>query len=143
MTSVDYAPRRGWWGYVKWVIRDQPEKRADLSELQRTMRGRAFSTVSQSNDPGRGVEIAALRTLPGWAGVEFEAVERAIRLTRQRRDGEARLKLIELVYFRKSHSLTGAAIACYTSERTAKRWHSDFIKLVAEGMGFLPDERKD
>lgn len=62
---------------------------------------------------------------------EREAVRRAVDETFRRGSGRLRVELIEMVYWRKSHQLQGAAMKLGISERTALRWHGDFIKTVA------------
>lgn len=54
-------------------------------------------------------------------------------------DGEERLKFICLVFWDKTHTLEGAAMAVNCSDRTARRWHTDFIKRVARNYGLLDD----
>lgn len=63
---------------------------------------------------------------------ETRAVMAAIEETEKKLDGKDRLKIIELVYFKKTKSLIGAAMVVPCSERTAQRYHADFIRLVAE-----------
>ena len=70
---------------------------------------------------------------------ESEAVQRAIEKTKLLRDGEERLKLIDLVFFKQSHSLQGASIKCFISYETAVNWHGDFIRLVGVEMGLCRD----
>lgn len=45
-------------------------------------------------------------------------------------DGEARMKLIRLIYWGNIHTISGAAATAPCSERTAIRWNGDFIRLV-------------
>ena len=66
---------------------------------------------------------------------EYEAVTKAIRRTGHMPEGKLRNDLIRLVYFRKRYNLTGAAWACHVSEATAKRYHGDFLRLVAHYLG--------
>ena len=54
-------------------------------------------------------------------------------------DGEERLKFIRLVFWDKTHTLEGAAMEVNCSDRTARRWHTDFIKCVARNYGLLDD----
>lgn len=96
-------PRYGWWGYIKWTIRNYKSD-AELMEDER------------------------------------EAIEIAIRETGQLIDGAERIKLIDLIYWRRTHTLQGAALAVHVSERTAQEWHRKFIRLVAQKRGLL---RKD
>ena len=98
-------PRYGWWGYVKWIIRQTP-KRDGIA-------------------------------LDGKEAEEQAAVNRAIQKTKNKPDATARLMLIDLVFFRQTHTLDGAAQEVACSERTARRWSSEFIKMVAKERGLL------
>ena len=55
---------------------------------------------------------------------ERVAVEDAIAETEQLIDGSERLRLIDLVLWKRTHTLQGAALACYVSERTAQAIYS-------------------
>lgn len=72
--------------------------------------------------------------LQGVRKCERDAVEAAVAITERMPDGADRLRLIELVYWKKSYKIAGAARKIPCSERTALQWHGDFIKLV--GMNF-------
>lgn len=73
----------------------------------------------------------------GVALREHIAVAEAITQTNAYPDGEERLSLISLVFWQRTHTLEGASMAVNVSERTGRRWHTDFIKLVAEKYGLL------
>ena len=66
---------------------------------------------------------------------EHGAVEHAVSITRGLPDGAERMALVDMIFWRRSHTLTGAAGVCHVSERTAQRWHADFIWLVAREFG--------
>ena len=68
---------------------------------------------------------------------EREAVEAALEETGKLLDGEERLKVVDLVFFRKTNTLEGAALAVPCSDRTARRWHADFIRCVARKYGLI------
>lgn len=68
---------------------------------------------------------------------ERAAVEAAVKETEQLADGGERLRLIDLVLWNRTHTLQGAALACYVSERTAQEWHRQFIRLVGQKRGLL------
>lgn len=74
-------------------------------------------------------------SLKGVEAREMEAVKQAMEDTRKLPDGEQRLKLVDIVFWKKTHTLEGAAMTLYISRRTAIRWHSDFIKLTAAKFG--------
>lgn len=73
----------------------------------------------------------------GVALREHIAVAEAIAQTSDFPDGQERLTLISLVFWERTHTLEGAAMAVNVSARTARRWHTDFIKLVAKKYGLL------
>ncbi len=68
---------------------------------------------------------------------DHAAVDAAVRDTEQMPDGAARLRMIELVLWKRTHTLQGAAMAVHVSERTAQEWHRQFIRLVGEKRGLL------
>ena len=68
---------------------------------------------------------------------ELAAVKAAIEETEQLADGAERIRLIDLVLWKRTHTLQGAALACYVSERTAQEWHRQFIRLVGQKRGLL------
>lgn len=71
------------------------------------------------------------QALEGTALAEFQAVEAAIEATRRRRDGEARMAVVNMVLIKGTHKIPGAAMMIPCSERTAVQWHGDFIREVA------------
>lgn len=65
------------------------------------------------------------------------AVQRAIEQTERMENGGERLQVVDMVFFRQTHTLEGAALMVPCSERTARRWHTDFIKCVAKEYGLM------
>ncbi len=132
-------PRYHWWGYVKWVIRDYPMKKAELTAMKAMCITPAYSGMPGGGEPQRGVEKLALKGFSGQKKREFEAVSKAIEITSNYKDGDSRLKFITMVFFEQTHTLVGAGHALYVCERTAQEWHREFIRLVASFMGFLDE----
>ncbi|MCC8064801.1 MAG: hypothetical protein LIO70_06950 [Clostridiales bacterium] len=127
-------PRYRWWGYVKSVVRTYPEHRARLAELRRpSLSGTGGG--GGSCGASRATEAAATRELPRDEMREYEAVEQAIQATRALPNGGLRLDIIELVYFRQSHTLRGAADTVGYSYGHAKRVQEAFLLSVAENLG--------
>lgn len=62
---------------------------------------------------------------------ERKAIELAIEHTKTLETGKDRMAVIEMVYFKKTHTLVGASMKVNCSERTAQRYHGDFIRTVA------------
>ncbi len=131
-------PREPWWGYVKNVLRAYPDYRRELARL----RSSVVITPKYNPTVGDGgistpTEDLAMRELPRKEQLRLEAVERAIAETKRMPNGKWRVCIIERVYFRKSHTLQGAADYCHVSYGAAKEWHGDFIRLVAEHLGLV------
>lgn len=73
---------------------------------------------------------------------ETRAIETAVEDTERLLDGADRMKVIRMVFFRKTHTLQGAALNVPVSYDTAKRWQQQFIKDVARAFccdGLLQD----
>lgn len=82
-------------------------------------------------------EAVALRQLPADDQKVYDAVTRAIEVTKLNKAGGERLKLIKLMYWSpKSIPAKDAAIQLFVSKRTAERWHGDFVRLVGKCYGF-------
>lgn len=123
-------PRELWWQYMRRVLRDQTRKERLMRELRE---------AAATGGGERPTEYAAGRRLRRWQMVEYDAVCRAVSVTRRLPDGYWRLRLIHLMYWRRGSTLTlpGAAMECHVSDRTAGRWHGEFIRLVASFMGMM------
>lgn len=123
-------PRYHWWSYAKAIVSIYPElveKYNDLHTVSITSKWDAMPSGSGISNP---TENAALRELPPARQRELDAVNRAIELTKLMKTGDEQIKLIDLVFWKKSHNIAGAAMILYVSEITAKRWHADFIRRV-------------
>lgn len=73
---------------------------------------------------------------------ETKAVRIAVEETNRLLDGSDRMKVINMVFFKKTHTLQGAALNVPCSYETAKRWTQQFIRLVAKSFeccGLLKD----
>lgn len=68
---------------------------------------------------------------------ERMAVQQAIDQTERMESGTERMQVIELVFFRQTHTLEGAALMVPCGYETAKRWIQQFIKMVSRNMGLL------
>ena len=132
------TPRYDWWSYVKGMIRRYPElcrREADLHTTAVTPNyGGAPGGHGGRSDP---VANAALRSLPEINRSEMDAVRAALDETEKLPHGRQRLEMIRLYYWKRSHTLFGAAIKVGVSERTGQGWNSEFIRAVAKNFGLL------
>lgn len=130
-------PRYDWWSYIKAVIRKYPRLKAEYQDLHNQAMTAHYSGMPRSGAAVRTTEQLAIRQLPTNKQREYEAVRLAIESTERMTGGLDRLKIIDLVLWRRSHTLEGAALMIPCSTSTAWRWHGEFIRLVAGYMGFL------
>lgn len=130
-------PRYKWWSYAKAMIRDYPALCAELEELHAP--GVSSRPLASARSAGfaRSTETIAIRELPKSKQREYEAVRRAVLQTGQLRSADTRLGLIDLVFWRRSHNIAGAAQKLYISPSTAKRYSAEFITLVGKNFGLL------
>lgn len=129
-------PRYGWWSYVKYMVRNYPSLYHEWEELKTISVTPNYSAIGHGSGINKPTEQVALRLLPETKQREFDAVRQAVEETRNGPDGEIKIELIKAVYWRKNRNLYGAARMIGVSERTARRWHTRFIYLVAEKYGF-------
>lgn len=66
-----------------------------------------------------------------------KAVKNVLARTKGQYRGDERLKMIDLVYKKRQHSVPGAAVQLHISEGTARDWNREFVYAVAKEMGFL------
>ena len=128
-------PRYRWWGYVRAVIRAYPELSRRLAELRHSPVTARYGPSGGAGGPTSPVERAAIRGLPHPEQREHDAVEAAIEQTKTLPDAAARLRLVDLVFWRQSHTLQGAAREVHLSYASAKRRQERFILLVAQNLG--------
>lgn len=125
-----------WWPHVKRIIELYPQRNREWEALKSVPITPNYEAVGHGSGISNPTELTAIRELPGIAQREFEAVRYAVSETAYQPDGEHRLMLIRLVYWRQSHTLHGAAMHVGISYATAKRWHRRFMLLVADKYGF-------
>lgn len=125
-------PRYKWESYVIRVIEDQPRKQRALDAIR--FGSGASDGMPRTKGRRRTTEDKALRTLSGDEQFEYDAVQAAVNWARAQPDGDDILTLVELRYWRKSHSVEGASPLCRMSRRTAIRRNQAFKKQVARGL---------
>lgn len=137
-------PRYPWWGYIKAVIRNYPGHHENLYDTKMQSVTASYSGMPRGGGEGRAIEQLALRTLCMDEQKEYDAVFGAARDTmREFWNGEQRLELINMVFWKRTHTLHGAAMALFIDYETAKRWQQNFIQKVARRMGIFHPEEKN
>lgn len=130
-------PRDGWWSYAKYMIRRYPALKEEYNDLHSMKTTAGHSDEPRSSEISRTLENAAIRELPRTKQREYAAVHRAIETTMRYRNGMDRLYIINLVHWKKSHTIEGAALTLPCHEQTAKQWHREFVRLVASYYGLM------
>lgn len=86
----------------------------------------------------RGTEEVALkRPLNAKEEEAVLAIEKAMAEIARCRDGETVLKIVEMVDFKRTHTIEGAAMALYMHRDTVGGKRSRFIDLVGKNLGWL------
>ncbi len=133
-------PRYKWWGYVKNVIRAYPGLKREYEALHEQAVTANVSGMPGGGGASRGTENIAIRELPYTRQREYEAVRRAVEYTKQIAAGADRLALVDMVFWKKSHTLSGAAYKLNLSYTTAQRYHGEFVIAVARFYGLMDRE---
>ena len=133
-------PKFRWWSFVKAMIRDYPKLEKTWKDLHETSITANYSAMPKGGSASRTVEVIALRQMDSDDQKVYDAVAKAIEITRLLPDGQRRMDMISLVYWsQRPMSLKSAALLLYISEITAKRWHGSFVRCVAKCYGFKGD----
>lgn len=130
-------PRYPWWGYVRNMIKAYPDRKREHEELHRQSLTAQINGMPGGGGASRSTENIAVRELPFTKQREYEAVKRAIETTQNFPNGKQRMKIIDLVYWKKSHTVEGAAMKAGYSPDRGKQLHGEFVRLVAKYYGLM------
>ena len=133
-------PRYKWWGYIRNVVRSYPELKREYDYIHLQSVTANLSGMPGCGSVSRGTEDVAIRQLSYTKQKEYDSVSKAIEITQKMKNGNHRLKIIELVYWKQTHTVEGAAMKVGYSVDRGKQIHGDFIRLVAKIYGFLENE---
>lgn len=134
-------PRYKWWQYVKNMIRDYPGLQKEYEDLhQQSITANMSGMPSGGNGISRGTEDIAIRELPYTKQREYEAVRRAVEHTKRFKNGKERLSIIDLMYWKNSHTLAGAGLKVGYGYDRARQIHKEFVVAVATYYGLMDNE---
>lgn len=126
-------PRYDWWSYIKAIIRRYPERLAEYRELHDPSFSIALTGLpGRKNSTSDPTAETALKEMSPRVQKEFDAVHKAVKDILRLPDGQHKIRLISLVFWKRSHTLAGAAMQIPCSLRTAQEWHRLFIRKVAQ-----------
>ncbi len=124
--------REDWWEYTKRIIRSYPALRRKAESVGDIPCTPAYGASGGHSGGGSPGERAVVDRLTDKEQRRYDAVRAAISETERMKHGHQRMELIDRVYWKRSHTLYGAAMVCSIGEATAKRWNGRFVRLVAE-----------
>lgn len=132
---------------MRWIDRARDIAKCYRKNCEELKRIREAETALPSRQGGRNGKISK----PVEAAVErrmvmerrryleqsIAAVDFAMETVLQKPNGAVTVQLFNMVYWERSHTLCGAAVKLYISERTARNYNKYFLKMVAVSMGFI------
>lgn len=108
------------------------KRRQNENDMQITAQ---YNGVAVQHSASRVTENIALRsTLTEREENIISAVEFALRMQNYYPNGDERMKMIEMVYFKKTHTLAGAAEVCHYSVDAVFRWNVEILTAVYVGL---------
>ena len=116
---------------AKAALRQYPKAKRRQSETGEMRITPAYNGMPGGGTASRTTEDVALAVnlTPHEENV-ISAVEFAMRMQSVYPNGQERIKMIELVYFKRTHTLEGAAMECHYADRTVKRWNNEILTAV-------------
>lgn len=129
--------RHWWYPNISRALKAYPSLIAKKDDIQRCNIIAKYSGEPSGGGASRSTEEIAIRDLPPAEASLVDAISSALDEVSRRRDGDYIVRLIDLVYFRQTHTIQGAAAVLHMSEKTARRRHGDFIILTARKLGYL------
>lgn len=130
---------RYWWRpNVERLLKVYPYLKAREREGHAQAVTPAYSAVPGGGGARRTTEDAALkRPLNAREEEAVRAIERAMEEIAKCRDGDVVLQIIQMVDFKRTHTIDGAAMALYMHRDTVGGKRSRFIDLVGKNLGWL------
>lgn len=119
--------RARWWRYVRRILCDYPDLLVEREKVREEVAAAALLCMKVTVDPER---IPHPDPQAQW---EMEAVDAAMEEA-----DELTNRLIDLVFFRKTHTIEEAAMHLHIGYSSAKERQQAFIRSVAKHLGLMP-----
>ena len=128
---------RHWWRpNVERALRVYPYLKASKQAAQEQSITPSYTGMPRGGGISRTTENAATRHFSAQEEKILDAVDRAIAEVSKHRDGQDVLRIVEMVDFKRSHTLEGAAMALFMHRVTASDKRTRFVDLVGKYMDF-------
>lgn len=129
--------KEDWWRSAKEMLKRYPRIKREHDDLHQQRLTVELTGMPRGGGTARGTEMIALLQLPSALEKEYQDITDALQITKTYPDGEIRAKLIELTYFKHGGiKMEHAAYKANISYATAKRWHKEFMYLLAKLHGW-------
>lgn len=129
--------RNDWWSCAIRMVRNYPARKAEYEALHIQSIVSENSGMPKGGNASRTTENIALREMPPMKQREYEAVSRAVEITLLLPSGEERMELIRRMYWHgKKLRIRDVVYNLHISDKTGERWHSSFIRLVGQCIGY-------
>lgn len=122
--------RNNWRERARRIIEAYPALLRKESQLHSCRVTPVYSGLPGGNAMTRTTKDNVSRELCLEDQRKLNSVKHAIATTSRYRNSEDRVKVVDLVYWKKTHTLQGAAQICSYSYDTVQEWNADFIALV-------------
>lgn len=124
----------GWRAEARRALRDYPriKRRQGDNEMQITP---VYGGAAVQHSASRTTENVALRsTLTEREENIISAVEFMLNMQRRYANSAERLRMVELVYFKHTHTIDGAADIVHYSPDALWRWNGEILTAVYVGL---------
>lgn len=131
-------PRDDWWSSAVRMVRNYPARKAEYEKLHEQSMTMDMSGMPKGGGASRTTENIVLRQMAPMKQQEYDAVTRAIEITKLLPRGDDRIKLIKRMYWEgRKLRIDSVVYGLGVAEATGKRWHGAFIRLVGECVGYI------
>lgn len=134
-------PANSWYGIVIKTIRRYPELKKRKAQMHNSNIIANYSAMPKSNTSSRTTENIAIRELKPADERELQAVEKAIGVMYSLNEGKEIMKIVELVDFKHTHLLRGAAFV-YELDSRAEWIDPSCWKKANPGLGTIKSYEK-
>lgn len=127
-----------WWRNAVWAVRNFPARQAEYEEMHRQSLNQKLTGMPGGNGVGRTTESIALRQMAPMKQAEYDAVSKAVGITKRLPYGDKRIELIERMYWQgRKMNISQVVYQVGVADATGKRWHNRFIRTVGECLGYI------
>jgi len=123
----------GWRQEARSAIRHYPSLLQKEKEIHAGKVTPNYTGMPSSTSASRTTELIALKQLPPYEQKQLEAVRGALEAIELQYPATVQIRtdLIKMLYWRKSHTLEGAAFKLHIAEPTARQYDRQFIERVS------------